>query len=72
MPLPTATLELCTCSEMNTRLAEEALRRALHLEPDVAIAHYNLGVLYMRIGRRELAQTAFETAEQLRRAEASP
>ena len=52
--------------------AEEALRRALHLEPDVAIAHYNLGVLYMHTGRRELAQTAFETAEQLRRAETSP
>ena len=53
-------------------LAEEALRQALKLEPDVAIAHYNLGVLYMHTGRRELAQIAFETAEQLRRAGASP
>ena len=52
--------------------AEEALRRALHLEPGVAIAHYNLGVLYMHTGRRELARTAFETAEQLRRAGTSP
>ena len=52
--------------------AEEALRRALHLEPDVAIAHYNLGVLYVRTGRRELARTAFETAERLRRAGTSP
>ena len=48
--------------------AEEALRRALQLEPDVAITHYNLGVLYVQTGRRELARTAFETAEHLRRA----
>ena len=52
--------------------AEEALRRALHLEPDVAIAHYNIGVLYVQTGRRELARTAFETAERLRRAGTSP
>ena len=52
--------------------AEEALRRALHLEPDVAIAHYNLGVLYVQTGRRELARTAFETAERLRRARTGP
>jgi chemotaxis protein methyltransferase CheR len=48
--------------EVNVRDAEAALRRALYLEPDFALAHFVLGNLERRRGRTEQARRAWLNA----------
>jgi len=45
--------------------AEEALRTAIQLEPKLAAAHYQLGVVLTSTGRREEAMGAFRRARDL-------
>ncbi len=47
------------------REAEEALRTAIQLEPKLAAAHYQLGVVLTSTGRREEAKGAFRRARDL-------
>lgn len=45
--------------------AEPYLQRALELDPNLAIAHYNLGLIYRHQGNRERASQAWQQARQL-------
>jgi Tfp pilus assembly protein PilF len=45
--------------------AEEALRFALHLEPQLQAAHYSLGLVLAAGSRREEARAAFRRAREL-------
>lgn len=44
--------------------AEGALRQALRLEPTLAAAHYNLGLVLLKAGRREEARASFRAAAE--------
>jgi serine/threonine-protein kinase len=46
--------------------AAEAYRQAMALEPELAPAHYNLGLVYVHLGAPEKAVTEFERALGLR------
>ena len=48
--------------------AAKALRRALYLDPDFALAHFTLGHLHLRQGRRADAVRSFANASALLRA----
>jgi Flp pilus assembly protein TadD len=60
---------LCYVSMTEGKLAEaqDECGRAIGAEPDLRIArtHFNLGVVYMAAGQRELAEDAFRRAESL-------
>lgn len=45
--------------------AEEAMKMALRLEPDFVSAHYHLGLVLLRAGRREEAKASFMRARDL-------
>lgn len=47
------------------REAEEALTLTLRLEPSMASAHYHLGLVLLKAGRREEARAAFSKAREL-------
>ena len=45
--------------------AEEAFRIVLKLEPKMASAHYHLGLILVKMGRRDEARVAFRQAREL-------
>jgi Tfp pilus assembly protein PilF len=45
--------------------AEEALKTALRLDPEFASAHYHLGLVLLKAGRRDEARAAFVRARDL-------
>jgi tetratricopeptide (TPR) repeat protein len=47
------------------REAEESYRLALKIQPDMASAHYQLGLVLLKGGRREEARAAFRRAREL-------
>ena len=47
------------------REAEEALTLTLRLEPSMASAHYHLGLVLLKAGRREEARASFSRAREL-------
>jgi len=55
----------CERSEENRNKAEEASRRALELDPDLAVAHTARGAALSLCGRHEEAEQSFETAIRL-------
>jgi tetratricopeptide (TPR) repeat protein len=48
-----------------TREAEEAFRASVQLNPKLAGAHYQLGLILTQAGRREEAKAAFRTARDI-------
>src|SRR5574341_377866 len=50
----------------DNRTAMEALEQAVKLDPNNAVAHFNLGQVYRQVGRLREAQDACERALQLR------
>jgi Tfp pilus assembly protein PilF len=47
------------------REAEETLRFAISLDPDMEAAHYNLGLLLLALDRKDEARAAFRRAREL-------
>lgn len=58
-------LSVITQAEERNELAVEALRKALFLNHDFVIGHFNLGMLYRKLGRLRFAQRHFMRARQL-------
>jgi len=57
-----ANLGATAASQGRWREAEEAYQKALHLEPDNWLAHYNLGLLEVRRGNTEIAYRHWQRA----------
>ena len=49
--------------------AEKEFAQAIRIQPDLASAHYNLGLALKQQGKTNEARTYFENAEQLKRGE---
>lgn len=55
---------LCQQSDHNSGI--ESIRHAIHVDPNKAETHYNLGMAYEQVGRYQEAETAYQNALRLR------